>query len=183
MRRTLEDAARCLVEQVFALFREATIEELAELLGGGRTPKPRSPAATGEVGDLRSRRRRAPSPTRSAVSEPERRGPAEEITDPGALLETVAHVEPSAEGAPEPNQLAIPAEPESTEQLVTVGTCSHGAAATASLRTGETIARATGAGLVIRRRKRAPAVDAAAIPASENEPAHDPPSAVGEMRV
>jgi hypothetical protein len=156
MRRRIEHAALRFVDQLLALLRGATLDELAELLATEETLAARAPRN-------RSRRRRGPLPRRAAGSEPELRSPAEEITDPGALLEAVALVEASAGKAP-----AFPAAPESAERLMTAAPATSAEAAP-RLRAGEAIARANGAGLVIRRRKRASAAEPAAIGTPEHE--------------
>jgi hypothetical protein len=170
MRRTLEDAALRLVDQVFALLREATLQELAELFAAGVIPKAQAPAATRPPRTRRRRRRRVPSPRRSAaISELELRGPAEEITDPGALLEAVAPVEASTKRAPE-------SETQAFERLVTEGRGDAAATVTTSLRPGETIARASGGGLVIRRRRKGePVAETGVTSASKGSLVHDAP--------
>jgi hypothetical protein len=131
------------VDDVFRALRHASLEELRELLG---PPTPAAPAA---------RRSLTPPAASPRARRPRKAAPAAErplwaeITDPERLLAAI--LESPMRAVPPPSTPAVadseaPREqaPNSTERPTT-----------AALRAGETLARASGGGMVIRRTRKA----------------------------
>jgi hypothetical protein len=147
------------VEDVLRAVRGASLDELREALAQGaparvgRPPAavPRAAPARRQARPKRPVRAAATSATRKAAPaalapDPEPPGFAE-ITDPERLL--AATVAPRGATAPlEAPPADLEGEPPPSAERPTGG-------ATARLRAGESLARATGAGVVIRRAKRA----------------------------
>jgi hypothetical protein len=127
---SLEPLVDRFVAQILGLLREATVGELVELRaangGPGRRPK-------------RGSRRPLKPPRQPSASE--LAIPAQEITDPSAVLEGVSR--PKKEDEEEALAAETPA------QIMTAPARST---ASPRLRAGETVVRATSAGFVIRRR-------------------------------
>jgi hypothetical protein len=149
------------VEGVLRALRGASLDELRELLAPGTPARvPRPPAAVPRAAPAR-RQARPQRPVRAAATSAPRRAAraalaselaAEpfafaEITDPERLL--AATVAPRGTTAPlEAPSADLEGEPPASAERPTGG-------ATARLRAGESLARATGAGVVIRRAKKA----------------------------
>jgi hypothetical protein len=153
------------VDDVLRALRGASLDELRALLGPAASSAPapaRRASASGsrKAGGRRTRRAaseaqppaRAPaSPrTRAVLPPPEPAEPptvAEMITDPEALL-AAAFAEPPAPAPEEPVPAAVESEPPASAERPKAGVVTR-------LRAGETLAREAGAGVVIRRAKRA----------------------------
>jgi hypothetical protein len=150
-----------LVEDVLRAVRGASLDELRELLAPAAPARMRRPSAAVPRAAPARRQARPKRPVRAAAaSAPRKAAPAAlapepaveppafaEITDPERLL--AATVAPRGVTAPQeapPTDLEV--EPPPSAERPTGG-------ATARLRAGESLARATGAGVVIRRAKRA----------------------------
>jgi hypothetical protein len=151
-----------LVEDVLRAVRGASLDELRELLAAGRPARVRRPPAAVPRAAPARRQARPQRPVRTAATSAPRKAartafapepavpepPAfAEITDPERLL--AATVAPRGATAPlEAPPTDLEREPPPSAEQPTSG-------ATARLRAGESLARATGAGVVIRRAKRA----------------------------
>jgi hypothetical protein len=144
--RVFKLLASSFADDVIRVLREATLEELMQLLG----PPPAKRRAAGRAA-VRPARRARPAVRRPAPTSPEV-APAQEITDPSALLAAIAPAEvPSPPSPPltpeavaaEPRRAPPPPESETrpTREVVV------------QLRANETLARASGAGVVIRRKR------------------------------
>ena len=149
------------VEDVLRAVRGASLDELRELLDPGTPARARRPpAAVPRAAPARRQARPQPPVRAAATSSPRKAAPAAlapepaaeppafaEITDPERLL--AATVAPRGATAPlEAPPTDLEGEPPPSAERPTGG-------ATARLRAGESLARATGAGVVIRRAKRA----------------------------
>jgi hypothetical protein len=145
------------VEDVFRAVRGASLDELRELLAQGTPTRARRPPVAVPRAAPARRQARPKRPVRAApASAPRKAAPAAlapeppafaEITDPERLL--AATVAPRGATAPLEAPPTDPeGEPPPSAERPTGG-------ATARLRAGESLARATGAGVVIRRAKRA----------------------------
>jgi hypothetical protein len=145
------------VEDVLRAVRAASLDELRELLGPAMPARVRRPPAAVPRAAPARRHARPKRPVRvAAASTPRNTAPAAlapeppafaEITDPERLL--AATVAPRGATAPlEAPPADLEGEPPPSAERPTSG-------ATARLRAGESLARATGAGVVIRRAKRA----------------------------
>jgi hypothetical protein len=145
------------VEDVLRAVRGASLDELRELLAPSTPARVRRPPAAVPRAAPARRQARPQRPVRAAATSARRKAAPEpavpdppafaEITDPERLL--AATVAPRGATAPhEAPPAGLEGEPPPSAERPTGG-------ATARLRAGESLARATGAGVVIRRAKRA----------------------------
>jgi len=153
------------VDDVLLALRGATFEELRELLSANATsegvpsPRPRKPRPTRQGRGAARRAAPRPAPARARVApsplrfeqatEPTEPPALAEITDPEGLL--AAALAPTPPVAAHPPHIA-PATPEGGQLPRGIRLA---LSAVGALREGESLARVAGAGLVIRRAKRA----------------------------
>jgi hypothetical protein len=146
--RLLEPIVARFVDQIVALLRTATLEELAELFAyGDRAPAVPEAAPRGAPPRRRrqqAHRRPAPASRETSPLEP----PPQEVTDPSALLAAVAASEARGLGAV---RLEPPREPSDSQSAPPPP--APAPPARPVLREGEAVVRTTGAGVVLRRRR------------------------------
>jgi hypothetical protein len=154
----LESLINRFVDDVSRLIREAKVEDLLGLIAEG--PRPIPPLVEADpvddpidLDDVDAHRRAAPTVARAGRRRPVPATTVEEITDPASLLAigpetaTVSVAPPTlpallADTADEPPPSSAPPPSSTEESRVLV-----------RLRGNETVARASNAGIVIRRRK------------------------------